>query len=282
MAARDITEYIPDRAIRQGYRSLVREMLHDVVRTRWLTFLLLKRNFVANYKQSLLGIFWAFLAPLGSVVVFVLLNAGGVFNVGEIGVPYPLFALVSIALWQVFSGGITLGLNSLVAAGAMIKKVHFPREVLVFSAVGQTIVPILIQLLLIFAVFAYVKIVPPLTVLLVPLAMVPLLIMTLGGVFILSLVNAFARDVGSAIGIIMTGLLFITPVLYAKPQEGILAVISSYNPFYYLVVVPRDLFLFGGTEHLTGYMYSSILALVVFAVCWIAFRLAGTRMVERL
>jgi lipopolysaccharide transport system permease protein len=282
MANKDITTYIPDKAIRQGYLNLFREMLHDVISTRWLTFLLLKRNFIANYKQSMLGIFWAFLAPLGSVVIFVLLNAGGVFNVGDTGVPYPLYALTSTALWQVFSGGVTLGLGSLVAAGGMIKKVHFPREVLIFSAVGQTIVPIFIQVLLILAVFAYVKIVPPVTILLVPFAMIPMLLITLGGVFILSVLNAFARDVGGIVGMGMTLLMFLTPILYARPQEGILATISQYNPFYYLIVVPRDLFLFGSTEHLTGYMYSSIIAFVVFLACWIAFRLAGTRMVERL
>lgn len=283
-----ITTYIPDRAIRQGYPALFREMVHDMMSTRWLTMLLLKRNFVANYKQSVLGIFWAFIAPLGSVGMFVILNAGGVVNVGDTGIYYPLWALVSVALWQVFSGGVTLGLNSLVAAGAMIKKVHFPREVLVYSAVGQAIIPPLLQTVLVLFIFAYIQTWPPATIFLVPFALIPLFLMTLGLTLILSVLNAMARDVTSVVTLGMMVLMFITPVLYAKPPDGIVATISEYNPFYYLLMVPRNLFLFGGISQpgnpdpFWGYLYSSLLAIGVFLVCWVAFRMAGTRMVERL
>ncbi len=283
-----ITTYVPEQAIRQGYGNLVKEMVRDLFRTRWLTMLLLKRNFVANYKQSVLGIFWAFIAPLGSVGMFVILNAGGVVDVGDTGVPYPLWALASIALWQMFSGGVTLGLNSLVAAGGMVRKVYFPREVLVFSAVGQAVIPPLIQTVLVLLVFAYVQIMPPATIFLVPLAMIPLFLMTLGLTFILSVFNSMARDVGGVISVVMMVLMFVTPILYAKPPEGIVSMISYYNPFYYLVTVPRNLFLFGGIgqpgnpDPTWGYIYSALLAVAVFLVCWLAFRMAGTRMVERL
>lgn len=282
MANRNLVTYFPDRSIKQGYRALIKEMLSDVWHSRWLTYQLFKRNFSANYRQSAFGIFWVLIVPFFSIGTFMFLNSGGIFDVGDTKVPYPLFALTGTALWQLFSVGLTISANSLVAAGTMIKRLNFTRESLVFAAVGQGMVPPLLQAVIIFVLFAGYQISPPVTVLLVPFAMIPLFLLTLGLALVLSTLNAVVRDVGNGISVLMTFLLFLTPVLYAKPPSGIVASFSAYNPLYYLLSVPRDLFLLGSTEQLQGYMYSSLFSLAVFLVCWLAFRLAGTRMVERI
>ena len=79
--------YYPDKSIRQGYISLLKEMFVEVNGSWWLTFQLFKRNFSATYKQSVLGIFWALIIPLVSVVTFIFLNSGGVVDVGDINIP---------------------------------------------------------------------------------------------------------------------------------------------------------------------------------------------------
>jgi len=117
---------------------------------------------------------------------------------------------------------------------------------------------------------------------LVPLAVIPLLLLTCGLGFIFSLINGVLRDVGNMISVSITFLLFLTPVLYAKPASGIAAVASHYNPLYYLISVPRDLLILGGTTELHGYMYSVLLSVVVFFVCWTAFHLTETRITERI
>jgi len=277
-----ITTYFPDRPVRMGYASLLKEMFSEVVDSRWLTFQLFKRNFFASYRQSMLGLFWALVAPLVTVATFIFLNSSGIFNVGDTKVPYPLFALAGTALWQFFSVGLTMGSNALVNAGGMLKKIYFPRESLVFSTVAQGIVPPLIQTVLVFIFFLRYEIVPPITILLVPLAVIPLLLLTTGVAFLVSVINAVVRDVGTAIAGLATFLMFLTPVLYAKPPSGLAATVSQYNPLYYLLAVPRDLFLFGSTDNLRGYLYSIPLCIVVFLACWIAFRLSGTRVVERI
>lgn len=282
MARSKITTYYPEKSVRQGYLSLLKEMVSDVISTGWLTLLLFRKNFIANYRQSTLGIFWAFIAPLGSVTIFVILNAGGIFYVGDTRVPYPLFALVSTGVWAVFSGSLTFGLGSLAGAGGMLKRINFPKEVLIFSAVAQAIAPTLIQTVLIFLLFAYLKIAPPLTLFLVPVAVIPLLLLSLGLVFFFSVITVLSRDIGNLVPFAMTVLMYLTPVLYAKPPAGIITTISQYNPFYYLVKIPRDLFLFGSTDHLWAYFYSALLAVVVFWLGWIAFRLSGTKLVEKL
>lgn len=277
-----VTIYFPDKSIKQGYPSLFREMVEEVINSRWLTWQLFRRNFNALYRQSLLGIGWALIIPLVSVGTFIYLNAGGIFDTGVTTVPYPLFAVAGVALWQLFAMGLTLSANSLVSAGSMITKINFPRESLVISAVVQGTIPSLIQIVVLFVLFACYQIVPPLTVLLVPLAVIPLLVLTLGLGFIISLINGVLRDVGNSITVLVTFLIFLTPVLYAKPASGIVAVVSQYNPLYYLVSVPRDLLILGSTVEWQGYAYSTLFSFAVLLTCWVAFHLAETRIPERI
>jgi lipopolysaccharide transport system permease protein len=275
------TVYYPDKAIRQGYISLFREMTNEVVTSRWLTWQLFRRNFISIYKQSVLGIFWALFIPLVSVGTFIFLNQGGIFDVGDVSIPYPLYAVAGIALWQLISTGLTLGANSIVNAGAMITHINFTRASLVISSVAQGFLPSVVQIVIVFILFAVYGIVPPWTVLLVPFAVIPLMLLTLGLAYILSLVNAVVRDAGNGISILITFLMFLTPVLYAKPDSGMVAAVSRYNPLYYLVAVPRDLLTTGSTGESPGFFYSSLIAVVVFLVCWIVFHLIETRIVER-
>jgi lipopolysaccharide transport system permease protein len=280
--AEKTTIYLPDNSIRKGYIALFREMVEELTSSRWLTWQLFKRDFSALYKQSLLGVFWALFVPLISVGTFIYLNRAGIFDIGDISVPYPLFAVAGMAFWQLFATGLISSTNSLVNAGAMLTKINFTREALVISATGQAIVSFLIQIAVVFVLFLWYQIIPSWTLVLVPFAMLPLFLFTLGLGFIFSVINGVLRDVGNMISVSITFLLFLTPVLYAKPESGIAAVVSNYNPLYYLISVPRDLLILGGTTNLYGYMWSALLAIVVFFVCWTAFHLTETRITERI
>jgi lipopolysaccharide transport system permease protein len=276
------TIYLPDNSIRKGYVSLFKEMIEELTASRWLTWQLFKRDFSAMYKQSLLGVFWALIFPFISVGTFIFLNRAGIFSIGDINIPYPIFAVAGMALWQLFSIGLIASTNSLVNAGAMITKINFTRESLVISAMGQAIVSSLIQMAIVFVLFLWYQIIPPWTSVLVPLAVLPLFLLTLGLGFIFSLINGVLRDVGNMISVSITFLLFLTPVLYAKPESGIAAVASQYNPLYYLISVPRDLLIYGGTTELHGYVYSALLSIAVFLACWTAFHITETRIAERI
>jgi len=273
--------YVPDKLNKQGYPTLFKEMFSEIFSNYWLTFQLFKRNFTANYKQSVLGIFWALMVPLASVVIFVFLNNGGILNVGDISVPYPLFALAGTSIWQLFSVGLTLGTNSLVTAGTIITKINFPKKTLVISGVLQGFITFLIPIVILLILFGAYTTPPPPTILLVPFAVIPLLILTLGLGFFLSLINCVVRDVGNSIVVAITFLLFATPILYAKPAGGIVGIVSTYNPLYYLVSVPRDLLVLGSADNLKGFAYASIISLVVFLVGLIVFHLSETRITER-
>ena len=278
----DIITYEPDNSLKKGYLSIFMEIFNELKKNRWLTYQLFKRDFLAVYKQSFIGSFWALIIPLISVGAFIILNRSGIFSIGNIKAPYPIYALLGMAFWQLFSAGLIASSNSLVAAGTMITKINFSKKSLVIASLGRSIVSFLIQVVLVTLLFVYYGIVPSIAILLLPLIIIPILLLTLGLGFILSLVNGVVRDVGNVLGVILTFLMFLTPVLYAKPTMGILAQATSYNPLYYLVSAPRDLVLTGTIFELSGFFVMSIISIIIFIACLIIFHLTETRVAERI
>lgn len=278
----DITTYEPDNSLKKGYLSIFMEIFNELKKNRWLTYQLFKRDFLAVYKQSFIGSVWALIIPLISVGAFIILSRSGIFSIGNIKAPYPIYALLGMAFWQLFSTGLIASSNSLVAAGTMITKINFSKKSLVIASLGRSIVSFLIQFVLVALLFVYYGIMPSIAIFLLPLIIIPILLLTLGLGFILSLVNGVVRDVGNVLGVILTFLMFLTPVLYAKPTIGILAQATSYNPLYYLVSAPRDLVLTGTISELSGFFVMSMISIIIFIACLIIFHLTETRVAERI
>jgi len=274
--------YEPDNFLKKGYFSIFQDIFDEIMENRWLTWQLFKRDFLTSYKQSFIGVAWAFIIPLVSVGTFILLNQSGVFAFGEIGIPYPMYAILGMAFWQLFAAGLIASSGSLVKAERMITKINFSKKSLVIASTGQALVSFLIQFCLVLILFAFYGIAPSPLILLVPILIIPIMLFTLGLGFILSLLNGVVRDVGNMLSVLITFFMFLTPVLYAKPTEGLLAAITNYNPLYYLVAAPRDMVLINRVSEINGFLVSAVLALVVFMVCLIIFHLTETRVAERI
>jgi lipopolysaccharide transport system permease protein len=274
--------YQPDNSLKNGYVNIFVEIVREIKKNQWLILQLFKRDLLATYKQSFIGIFWVIILPLVSVLTFVVLNHSGIFTIDRLDVPYPLFAIWGLTFWQTFSTGLLAAANALVKAGSMVVKINFSKKALVIASAGQALIPLAtltaLALLLSF-IYGYL---PSPWILLVPVLAIPLLVMVLGLGLILSLLNGIIRDIGNVLSMLITFLLFLTPILYPLPKEGGFARISSLNPLYYLINLPRDLILFGTSTNWTGFIWSSITALLVFLLCLVAFHLTETRVAERI
>ena len=189
--------YEPDNSLKKGYLSIFGEIFNELKENRWLTYQLFRRNFFTLYKQSFIGILWVLIGPLFTVGMFIILNSSGIFNMGVIDVPYPIYAILGMAFWQLFSAGLIAGSNSMVQAGAMIAKINFSKKSLVIASTGQSIVSFLIQFILVGILFIYYGIAPNTAILLIPIVIIPIMLLTLGLGFILSLLNGIMRDIGN-------------------------------------------------------------------------------------
>jgi len=276
-----IVTYEPDNFLKKGYFFIFRGILLELKSNVWLTVQMFKRDFSAKYKQSLVGITWAFIIPLISVGTFIILNRSGVFNIGDLNIPYPIFAVLGMAFWQIFSMGLVSGTNSLSSAGSTIVKINFSKKALVIAAYAQFIVPFTVQLILVGILFLVYGVSVHLISIAVPLVIIPMILLTLGLSFMLSMLNAVLRDIGNVITVFITFLMFLTPVLYAEPKTGLLGMITRYNPLFYLVNAPRNLVLFGNIIHIKGFIISAIISVVVFIICITVFHITEVRIAER-
>jgi lipopolysaccharide transport system permease protein len=281
MEAKVIT-YEPDNSIKKGFFSIFPAVYSEIVSNRWLTFQLFKRDFATMHKQSLIGILWIFIVPVVNVAIFAMLNRSGIFNVGAINVPYPLYALLGMTFWQLFATGVTSGGNSLSASGDMITRINFSRKSLVLSSMGKPIISFFIQLILIAVLFVFYKIIPAKTILIAPLVLIPIILLTLGIGFIMALLSAVVKDTGNFLALAMSLMMYATPVLYSKPMKGLLLEITRYNPMYYLISAGRDLALNGTISEMNGFIVSTVVSIIIFTASIIAFHLTETRIAERI
>lgn len=292
-ASDDVVSYEPDNSLRRGFFSLVGDIGRELVDNRWLTYQLFKRDMFAFYKQSLLGAVWIIFVPLITVGTFILLRSSGVVAVGDLSAPYPIYAGLGVAVWQLFAQGILSGASSLVMGGDMIARINFSKKSLVLASLGRTLVTFAVLVLLVVALFVVYaargyEYSPHLGLLLVPFALLPMILLTLGIGFWLALVNGLVRDVGTVMSVLVTFLLLLTPVLYQRPPlvgggtARVLSTITEYNPLYYLVSAPRDLVLQGALAEPQGFYVSSAVAVGLFALTLLGFHLTESRIAERI
>jgi len=258
-------------------------MFSEAVSSHELVWRLFLREFNSRYRQSLLGVAWAVLLPLVTVGMFIVMNRSGIVAIGEVGVPYPVYALVGLSIWHLFSIGVSACSTSLINAGGMVVKINFPKSALVFSAAGQGGIEFIVRAILTAVAFAWYGVVPNWGGLLIGLLfLLPTCLMMLGIGFILSLIAVLFRDVVSALNILLLGLMLLTPVLYPMSGDSPLGGINAWNPFNYLVNVPRDLILHGYIRDVPQFAFVSLLSVIAFLVGWRLFYLAQAKIAERI
>jgi len=273
--------YEPDKFIRMGFWDSWREMAISLSQSRELIWRLFLRDFNARYRQSLLGAAWALLNPVITVGIFVFLNRSGILNIGSTVVPYPVFAFIGMSLYGIFSTGLSSCSNSIVGAGSMVVKINFPKISLVIAAMGQAVAEFIVRLVLITIAMVLYGATPSWTSAFLPLALLPLILLTLGLGLILSLLAGIIRDVLYIVSYLTILLLFLVPALYPAPHTGGLAVLNKWNPLSHLIVGCRDILISDGLSNPPGFLSAAMFSILIFLLSWRIFYISESRIAER-
>ena len=271
--------YEPNKYLKLGIK-IWPTMFGELRDCKDLIWHLFKRDITAKYKQSIFGCLWALIMPFIAIGTFMYLNRAGIFNIGDVGIPYPVYALIGLSVFQLFSTGLVAGCNSLVSAGDMITKINFPRESLVIASLAQTIFEFVIKLILIVLFFIIYRFVPSWHIIFLPLVIMPVIILTLGLSLILSLLNGILRDTANVVSLLMSFLMFLTPVLYPVPQKQ--SYLFNLNPLTPLISAPRDIIAYGAIQKPVEYGVASAIAILIFFIAWRIFHLVETKIPERI
>jgi lipopolysaccharide transport system permease protein len=254
-------------------KSLFDLKLGEVWRYRDLMLLFVRRDFVAQYKQTILGPLWHFIQPIITSVLFTF-----VFNtiagISTEGVPPFLFYLSGITTWNYFARTLNSTSNTFVSNAAIFGKVYFPRLVMPLSTVLSGLIAFGIQfgLFLFFLAYYYFykqvdTLNPNWAMLLTPFFLLIMAVLGLGlGIIISSLTTRY-RDLSVLIGFGVQLLMYISPVIYpVSAMPEMYRPFVAYNPIAPVIEGFRYAFL--GTGHLdyVALGVSALVSLVVFLI----------------
>jgi ABC-type polysaccharide/polyol phosphate export permease len=202
--------------------------LADFAGTRELTLNLTLRELRGRYKRSVLGWTWSLLNPLATVAIYTIVFSFFLKIEPPVGDPsgldtFALFLICALVPWNFFSNGINGSMGSLLANANLIKKVYFPRELLVVSTIASLVVTLGIELGVVCVILLVVgnMVIPWIPVLLLLMAIQTVFVLGIG--LVLSTCNVYYRDIQHLVGILLQVLFYLTPIVYPMslvPKEA--------------------------------------------------------------
>jgi ABC-type polysaccharide/polyol phosphate export permease len=231
--------------------------LAEYAGARELAINLTLRELRGKYKRSFLGWGWSLLNPLSSVVIYSVVFSFFLKIDPPVGDPsgldsFVLFLLCGLLPYTLVSNAVTSSMSTLVGNGNLIKKVYFPREVLVGSAVAAHVITLLIELGVLVAVFLVAgnMVLPWIPVALALVAIQA--VMVVGWGLVLGVVNVYFRDFEHFVPIALQALFYATPIVYpirfVPDTAHVLGVgiplgsLYRLNPLVHIVEAYRDIF----------------------------------------
>jgi lipopolysaccharide transport system permease protein len=188
----------------------------DLWRYRELFYILSWRDIKVRYKQTTIGIVWAIIRPLLTMIVFTFVF-GRLANMPSGGTaPYTILVFAGLLPWQFFSNSLTESSNSLVGNQNLITKVYFPRLIIPASSVITSFIDFLISFVILLALFIVYQYTPPATIFLMPLFWIIAFAASFGPGLYLTALNVKYRDFRYIIPFIVQFGLYISPVGFSS------------------------------------------------------------------
>lgn len=251
--------------------------------SRHVLWHLFVRDFVAGFRQKLLGYLWIVLAPLLSIASFVFMQSTGILNPGKTELPYPVYVFIGTSIWGLLISALSTVASGLIGNADLVMRTNIPKIGLAVTGLATLCYNLIINLIvLVFLLLAF-KLTPSPWALLYPLAVLPIILLGVGVGLILSVVGAVARDITGMFISLISLMMYVTPVVYtAQFTHPLLQQIVKWNPLTYLVDTPRSLLAAGSVPSPAGYAYATLFAAIILWIGLHAFYLIKDKVTERL
>lgn len=259
-----------------------REAIEDLKATREIGWRLFLRNLRSQYRQSWLGYLWLIFPPLATALIWVFLTKAKILTINNTTVPYPVYVLTGMFLWQTFVETLNCPLQQLSSSKAMITKVKFPHEALILAGLGGVLFNLAIRIVALVVVLLWFKISFSITFLFAPLGIFSILIFALAIGLLLTPIGLLYNDVANSLSIFTTIWFFLTPIVYPMPKEGLLASILSFNPLTSLIITTRNWLTMRNEGFENGFILTTVLVILVLSIGWIIYRIARPHLIVRL
>ena len=250
-----------------------RHYWRDLWRYRELFYFLAWRDILVRYKQTVIGLAWALIRPLLTMIVFVFVF-GKLAKLPSDGVPYPILVFAALLPWQFFANAFTEAGNSLISNASMISKVYFPRLVVPTSAVIVSFIDFLISGIILVGLMVWYGFAPDWRILALPLFIFIAFVAAMGAGLWIAALNVKYRDFRYIIPFVVQFGLYVSPVGFSSnivPEKWRL--LYSINPMVGVIDGFRWAILGGNTQlYWPGFLLSLFLVLVILVTGIVYFR----------
>jgi len=276
-----IVIYTPESALRNPAK-LLRDMFRDLIAGRGLAWQLAVRDIKAQYRQTALGLLWAFILPLANTAAWLFIQGSGIATIQPTSLPYPVYVFTGTILWAIFMDAVNAPLQQTIAAKPMLSKINFPREALVLSGIYQTLFNAAIKVGVLFCALLLMGILPGWELLLFPLAVLSLILAGTAIGLMVTPVGMLYTDVGKGLPLLLQFFMYLTPVVFPMPDSGWAASLFAWNPLTPLILTGRDLLTGIAPVHLEAFLFVNVVMCVLLGMMWVIYRAALPIIIERI
>lgn len=280
---KELPSTVYDANSKEGVLALMVAIYQSFIKGNYLAKRIFIRDFKALYRQSLLGISWAFVIPIVSTLVWVYLNNSGVVKIDLPEVPYPIYVLSGMILWQGFLDGLNAPIMSFNNAKPFLTKINFPREALILSGFYRVTFNMYLKLVILIPLFFFYGFNPGWTILMaIPLMVVVVLLGFSLGV-IVTPVGILYNDVQRLIQAGSQFIFLLSPIIYPIANEGVRRTVDLFNPIGVMVNFCRNYLLGLSNADIMGpFLIHALIFGTLLVIGLVAYRISVPLLIERM
>lgn len=277
------TIYYPNQRKRLNLLQTWGVLITNMWKSRELVYQLFRRDFLMQYKKSYLGWGWLILSPVIGILSWAVLNSTGILQPGEVGIPYPAYALISSSIWGLFMAFFGSSSGTLAAGSGFINQIKFPHEALLLKQLMQAFAGFLVTFAVNLVVLLLFGVTPDWKIILFPILIIPMMLLAGGLGLMLSVISVVAVDLTNVVNTFMGLLFYVTPIIYSGSiDSNFLQTVMALNPLTYLVAGVRDIIIYGNLNNPGMFIGWSIFSFVFFFMALRFFYVSEHKVIERM
>ena len=265
------------------FRQSVIDVRKGFVSGRFVAWELFMSRLTESRQGAFLGLMSLFLPPLAVAAWATLIRHAKVINVPEVAddMPYAAFVLLSMMLWMTFTESIMAPLDGVVGQLRSLVHTSYPVEAVTLARFTEIVFHFLFKLILIVAAGIWFQLPVTWTIVFAPVALLLLILFGMGIGLVLAPFHVLYRDVGQSLNTIVTFWLFLTPVFFPVPADGVARWLFALNPVTPLLASTRELVTIGWLSQPIGFVVMAVVSVALFVFGCVLLRRSVPILVEQ-
>lgn len=217
-----------------SFQSAIKSLPSEIINSFRPAWELALRDINSTYRQSFLGPLWILLPPLITTVLWISLNISGIAQISGTTIPYPIFVTAGTLLWTTFVDALNSPKNQISANISSLSALSFPPEALIISGIIQNGFNFLVRFSILMGVVLWCGSTINISILVYLFGAACIYVLGLSAGLLIAPLSALYKDIGNAVNISIPLFMYVTPVVYPLPKQGILKNLMEFNPLTYL------------------------------------------------